>query len=105
MTDWHIINEKLRKDLFSLGLRDDEDGYWYIGQWDEWIMASYSDSVRIVEELFLDKNGIYTGFLPQNYLNVFKDEKLIIKKVKSIIKKYKELQIENQLNRANEDFL
>ena len=73
MTDWHIINEKLRKDLFSLGLRDDEDGYWYIGQWDEWIMASYSDSVRIVEELFIDKNEyIFNDEFKETLLNFFK---------------------------------
>jgi hypothetical protein len=104
MVDWHIINEKLRNYLFSLGLRDDEEGYWYIGQWDEWIMASYTNEVRIVEDLYLDKTGFYTGSLEKN-LDVFKDEKQIINKIESLIKKYKELQIENQLNRANEDFV
>ena len=105
MIDWRIENKKLHKDLYSLGLRDDKDGYWFIGQCEEWIMASYTNEVRIVEDLFLDGNGIYTGPLSPGNLNVYKDEKQIIKQVKSIIKKYKELQITKQLIKANEDFV
>ena len=103
---WTIINDKLRNELHALGLSEDSDGYYSLPMCEDWIIASYREDVRFVKNLIINyENKICAAELESTHFDVFTNEKIIIKKTKKLIKKYKELLIAKQLNLIKEDFV
>jgi len=103
---WTIINNKLRNKLHSLGLREDSEGYYYLPLCEDWIIASYRETIRFVKSLMISyDNRICATELEKNQFDVLTKEKYIIKKTKKIIKKYKKLLIDKQLELIKEDFV
>ena len=101
---WTIINSKLRNELHALGLSEDSDGYYYFPMCEDWVIASYRENVRFVESLVINKNKICATGLEDTHYDVLTKEKIIMRKTKKLIKKYKELLITKQLNLIKEDF-
>lgn len=107
-----ITNDNLRKKLQDLGLREDDDGYWYYDSFstNDWMIASYEYEVRVATKANVDKNGEgYFEGLGET-INC-KNEKEILKQVNKLLKQVKRLElikkkkkIKMRVKNLNEDF-
>ena len=108
-----ITSEKLRNKLQELGLREDDDGYWYYDQFnnDDWMIASYEDEVRISTKVTVDKNGV--GYFEGlgNTLNCVDDEEKILEQVNKLLNQVKRMELTKKkkkmrmrMNKLKKDF-
>ena len=109
MNTFTIENEKLRSKLIKMGLLFDEDDYGFLEEkdkeFDNWIIASYKDSVRIMTDAIYDpKINKYVSCMLSEYLNVFKEEKKILELVKKMIKLHKKCKLEIEISKIEKDF-
>ena len=107
-----ITNENLRNKLLDLGLREDDDGYWYYDPFntEDWMIASYEDEVRVSTKVKIDKTG--EGFFEGlgETINC-KNEDLILEQVNKLLKQIKRLDLTKKkkkmrmrVKKLNEDF-
>ena len=108
-----ITSEKLRNKLQELGLREDDDGYWYYDPFniDDWMIASYEDEVRISTKVKVDKNG--EGFFEGlgDTLNCVDDEEKILEQVNKLLNQVKRMELTKKkkkmrmrMNKLKKDF-
>jgi hypothetical protein len=108
-----ITSDSLRKKLQDLGLREDNDGYWYYDPFnnDDWMIAAYEDDIRISTKVTVDKNGI--GYFEGlgNTLNCVDDEEKILEQVNKLLKQVKRLDLTKKkkkmkirMNKLKKDF-
>lgn len=108
-----LTSDSLRKKLQDLGLREDDEGYWYYYQFNtaEWMIAAYEDEVRISKKVTVDENGI--GYFEGlgDTLNCVDDEDKILKEVNKLLNQVIELDLAKKKNKMkmriknlNEDF-
>lgn len=108
-----IINTSLRKKLEDLGLREDDNGYWYYDPFntEDWMIASYEDEVRISTKITVGENG--DGYLSRlgETLHCIDDEEKILEQVNKLLKQIKRLdltrkkkKIKMRVKKLNEDF-
>lgn len=107
-----ITSDSLRKKLQDLGLREDNDGYWYYDSFNtgDWMIASYEDKVRISTEVSVDKNG--NGYFEGlgDVLDCVNEEE-ILEQVNKILKQVKRLELTRKkkkmkmrMNKLKKDF-
>lgn len=104
-------NEHLRKRLKSIGLIENDEGYWYYPSYsidsNAFIMSSYHNYVRICQDV-----GVYEGnkFHFNNLenspqYNPDTQEEEIINKIQEIIIKYKSLKTLAKMAEIEKDFV
>lgn len=107
-----INSDSLRKKSQDLDLREDDDGYWYYDPFNnnDWLIAAYEDSVRIVFKPNVDKNGIgyFEGLGDSIYCS---DEEIILEQVNKLLKQVKKLtltqkkkKMKKRMNNLKKDF-
>lgn len=108
-----ITSDSLRKKLKDLGLREDDEGYWYYDPFniDDWLIAAYEDDIRISTKVKVDKNGKGYFALLGATLNCVDDEEKILEQVNKLLKQVKRLdltkkkkKIKMRVKKLNEDF-
>ena len=107
-----IKSDSLRKKLQDLGLREDNDGYWYYEPFSkDWMIASYENYVRISIKVKVDKNGEGYFELLGDPLNCIDDEEKILEQVSKLLNKVKRLELTKKkkkmrmrMNKIKKDF-
>lgn len=108
-----ITSENLRNKLQELGLREDDDGYWYYDPFniDDWMIASYEDEVRVSTKVTVDKNG--EGYFEGlgDTLNCVDDEDKILAQVNKLLNQVKRMELTKKkkkmkmrMNKLKKDF-
>lgn len=110
MLGWLFKNEHLRKRLKSLGLIENDEGYWYYPSYSiepyGFIMASYHNYVRICQDVAVYKgNIVHFHHLEQSpEYNTDTQEEEIINKIQEILIKYKSLKTLAKMAEIEKDF-
>lgn len=107
-----IKSDSLRKKLQDLGLREDNDGYWYYEPFSKyWMIASYENYVRISIKVKVDKNGEGYFELLGDPLNCIDDEEKILEQVSKLLNKVKRFELTKKkkkmkmrMNKIKKDF-
>lgn len=108
-----ITSDSLRKKLQDLGLREDQDGYWYYDPFnnDDWMIAAYEQDIRISTKVTVDKNG--EGYFEGlgDTLNCADDEEKILEQVNKLLNQVKRLDLTKKkkkmrmrMNKLKKDF-
>ena len=107
-----ITSDSLRKKVQDLGLREDNDGYWYYEPFSkDWMIASYENYVRISIKVKVDKNGEGYFELLGDTLNCIDDEEKILEQVNKLLKQVKRFELTKKkkkmrmrMNKIKKDF-
>ena len=111
MSGWLFSNEHLRERLKSLGLIENEKGYWYYPSYSiepyAFIMASYNNYVRICQDVSVYKgNAVHFNHLEKSpEYNTDTQEEEIINKIQEILIKYKSLKTLAKMAEIEKDFV
>ena len=108
-----ITSDSLRKKLQDLGLREDQDGYWYYDPFnnDDWMIAAYEQDIRISTKVTVDKNGV--GYFEGlgDTLNCVDDEEKILEQVNKMLNQVKRMDLTKKkkkmrmrMNKLKKDF-
>lgn len=108
-----ITSENLRNKFQELGLREDNDGYWYYDPFNagDWMIASYEDEVRVSTKVTVDKNG--EGYFEGlgDVLNCVDEEDKILAQVNKLLNQVKRLELTRKkkkmkmrMNKLKKDF-
>lgn len=108
-----ITSDSLRKKFLDLGLREDDDGYWYYDPFnnDDWMIAAYEDDIRISTKVTVDKNG--EGYFEGlgDTLNCVDDEEKILEQVNKLLNQVKRMDLTKKkkkmrmrMNKLKKDF-
>lgn len=108
-----ITSDSLRKKLQDLGLREDQDGYWYYDPFnnDDWMIAAYEQDIRISTKVTVDKNG--EGYFEGlgDTLNCADDEEKILEQVNKLLNQVKRMELTKKkkkmrmrMNKLKKDF-
>ena len=108
-----ITSDSLRKKLQDLGLREDQDGYWYYDPFnnDDWMIAAYEQDIRISTKVTVDKNGVGYFEGRGDTLNCVDDEEKILEQVNKMLNQVKRMDLTKKkkkmrmrMNKLKKDF-
>lgn len=111
MRGWLFKNKHLRERLKSLGLIENDEGYWYYPSYSTdpygFIIASYNTYVRICQEVAINHNNeVHFHHLEQSpEYNTDTQEEEIINKIQEILIKYKSLKTLAKMAEIEKDFV
>ena len=107
-----LTNDSLRKKLQELGLREDDEGYWYYDQFntDEWMIAAYKNEVKVTKCASVTNGVNYFKGLGER-LNCICEEEKILEQVNKLLNQVNELDLAKKkmkmkmrIKHLNEDF-
>lgn len=106
--DFKISNEELRNYLKTLNMFEDELGYWYFNNTRTWIIASYGDYIKILDDItfFCDNVNLLLGNLidKRYYISDKQDVEFIKKQANKLFQQYKKLITKYNIKTIEKDF-
>lgn len=107
--DLKISNEELRNYLKTLNLYEDPLGYWYFNNTRTWIIASYGDYIKIVNDITLygDTDILFSeGMIEKRYyISDEQDVEFIKKQANKLYQQYKKLITQYKIKTIEKDFV
>lgn len=107
-----ITSDSLRKKLQDLGLREDDEGYWYYDQFNnnEWMIAAYKNEVKVTKCASVT-NGVNCFKGLGEKLNCIREEEKILEQVNKLLNQVSELDLAKKkkkmkmrMNKLKKDF-
>lgn len=107
--DFKISNEELRNYLKTLNMVEDTLGYWYFNNTKTWIIASYGDYIKILDDitLYCDTNiKFFIGKMIDRryYISDTQDVEFIKKQANKLFQQYKKLITKYNIKTIEKDF-